>query len=70
MERLREVAIIVVLSLGGMFISYLIYALVIYTAPCVMFIFDACRSITRAGGCELCPGNQEFLGPVKMTSSR
>ncbi len=28
-------------------------------------VLDACRSITRASGRGLGPGNQDFLGPVK-----
>ncbi len=36
----------------------------IYTAPYVM-LFDGGKSITRASGKGLGPGNQDFLGPVK-----
>jgi hypothetical protein len=43
-----------------------IYAPIICTAPCVMFLMRAeCRSITWASGRGLGPGNREFLGPVK-----
>ncbi len=31
----------------------------------VLNVFDACRSIKRARGRGLGPGNREFLGPVK-----
>ncbi len=42
----------------------------IYTACPVRNVFDACRSITRASGRGLGPGNREFFGPCEMTSSR
>ncbi len=32
-------------------------------------VFDACRSITRAGGSGLGPGNREFFGLCEMASS-
>jgi hypothetical protein len=37
----------------------------IYTAPYVRSAFDADKSITRASGRGLGPGNRDFLGPVK-----
>ena len=43
-----------------------IYAPMIYTAPCVMFLMCADRYITRASGRGLGPGKEidSFLGPV------
>jgi hypothetical protein len=40
------------------------YVPVIYTAPCVMLLIRS-ASITWASGRGLCPGNRDFLGPVK-----
>jgi hypothetical protein len=45
-----------------------IYATMIYTAP-VSNAVDACKSITRASGRGMGPGNQDFLGPCEMASS-
>jgi hypothetical protein len=42
----------------------------IYTAPvCTGSTFDAGKSITRASGTGLGPGNQDFFGPCEMASS-
>ncbi len=40
-----------------------IYASTIYTARYVMFFMRAARSIMRASGRGLGPGNQDFFGP-------
>ncbi len=45
-----------------------IYAPMIYTAPCVMFLMRAADQGQEGWG--LVPGNQENFGPCKMASSR
>ncbi len=42
-----------------------IYAPMIFTAPCVMFLMRADMYITRASGRGLGPGNRELKGPAK-----
>jgi hypothetical protein len=41
-----------------------IYETMIYTAPYVMLLMRG-KSLTRASGRGLGPGNRDFLGPVK-----
>jgi hypothetical protein len=47
---------------GSILYGIAIYAPVIYTAPYLRNVFDACRSITRASGRGLGPRNLDFFG--------